>query len=135
MPGSLPLAAAKTLNAMRSVEDIFREVEGVPDFVSHHIDSVSCRNGYGDTALHIVSLWGDCEAIDILVSAGADINAPGENGFTPLHYAAQMDKPEAVLLLRRLGANADVLAEGDTALDVARAVGSEAAAGALTERI
>ena len=120
---------------MRNIEDIFREVEKVPDFVSHHIDSVNYRNGYGDSPLHIVASWGDCEAIDLLVSAGADINAQGEHGFTPLHYAAQMDKPEAILLLRKLGARMDILAEGEAVLDVANSAGSRAAIRAIRASI
>lgn len=120
---------------MRSIEDIFREIEGVPDFVSHHIDSVSYQNGYGDSPLHIVALWGDCEAIELLALAGADVNAQGENGFTPLHYAAQMDKPEAILVLRKLGARMDILADGETVLEVAESAGSKAAIGALRASI
>ncbi|NIN34750.1 MAG: ankyrin repeat domain-containing protein, partial [Gammaproteobacteria bacterium] len=37
--------------------------------------------------IHVAAAWGDCEAISILVDAGADINARGERGFTPLMEA------------------------------------------------
>ena len=47
---------------MRTIETIFREIEGVPDFAMYSINSVHYTNGYGDTPLHIVSYWGDCEA-------------------------------------------------------------------------
>lgn len=55
----------------------------------------------------------------MLVLAGADINAQGENGFTPLHCAAKMYKPEAILVLRKLGARMNILADGETAMEVA----------------
>jgi hypothetical protein len=42
------------LNAMRDIETIFREIENVPDFTGHNIDSVKYTNDYGDTPLHIV---------------------------------------------------------------------------------
>lgn len=110
---------------MRSVESIFREIEQVPDFAAHVIDSVSYRNGYGDTPLHIVSYWGDCEAIAILVAAGADINALGESGYTPLHCAAESNKSEAISLLLRLGAEILMGSTGDTALDIAVSLNNE----------
>lgn len=93
---------------MRTIETIFREIESVPDFAMHSIKSVHYTNGYGDTPLHIVSYWGDCEAISILVANGANINATGESGFTPLHCATQMNKPEAIQLLLRLGAESNI---------------------------
>jgi uncharacterized protein len=93
---------------MRTIETIFREIEGVPDFAMHSINSVHYTNGHGDTPLHIVSYWGDCEAISILVANGANINATGESGFTALHCAAQMNKPEAIQLLLKLGAKPDI---------------------------
>ncbi|HBO3793597.1 TPA: ankyrin repeat domain-containing protein [Pseudomonas aeruginosa] len=71
----------------------------MPDFFEHQIDSVHYRNGWGDSPLHVVSCWGDCEAIRVLVTAGADINLPGETGFTPLHCAVEQDHSGAVALL------------------------------------
>lgn len=111
---------AATLNAMRDVEAIFKEVEKVPDFYGHKIDSVSYKNGYGDSPLHIVASWGDTEAIEILVLAGADINAKGETGFTPLHYAAEQNRPAAILKLLQLGAKAIENDDGETPLELAK---------------
>ncbi|MDX1458028.1 MAG: hypothetical protein R3276_10600 [Marinobacter sp.] len=74
---------------MRDIETILKEIEAVPDFFGHEVISVTYKNGYGDMPLHIVSGWGDCDAIQVLVRAGAPIDAPGEGGFTPLHCAVE----------------------------------------------
>jgi ankyrin repeat protein len=108
---------------MRTIEEIYKEIESVPDFSGHKISSVNYRNGYGDTPLHIVSNWGDCEAIQILVSEGADLNASGETGFTPLHCAAEQNKPEAIELLIKLGAQSIANANGETPLELAQSLG------------
>lgn len=104
---------------MRTIQSIFREIESVPDFIGHRITSVNYRNGYGDTPLHIVSGWGDCEAIQILVDAGADINSRGETGFTALHCAAEQNRPEAIRLLSSLGAEVVDDEDGNTPLVLA----------------
>lgn len=108
---------------MRSLEDIFSELATVPDFFEHRIDSVHYRNGYGDTPLHIVSCWGDCEAIKVLIAAGADVGTPGEHGFTPLHCAVEQNHPEAVALLLELGAKLARDANGLTPTELACSLG------------
>jgi len=115
------------LNAVRRIEDIFSEVESVPDFAGQRIDSVNYHNGYGDTPLHIVSCWGDCEAIEQLVQAGADINAQGETGFTPLHCAAEQNKPGAIQLLIRLGASIITDSNNQTPAELAKQLGNNEA--------
>ena len=92
------------LNDMRDIDAIFREIESVPDFIGHSVTSVIYKDGYGDTPLHVVSGWGDCEAIRLLVASGALIDEPGEGGYTPLHCAVEQSHPEAVALLLELGA-------------------------------
>ncbi len=111
---------------MRSVEEILREVEKVPDYYGHTVTSVHYKNGWGDMPLHIVSVWGDCEAIKALVAAGADINAPGETGFTPLHCAAMHNHADAVRLLLSLGAEIVKDREGHTPTDLAEFLEREA---------
>lgn len=118
---------------MRDIGEIFKEIENVPDFMGHNITDVSYRNGYGDTPLHIVSNWGDCEAIDILVSAGADINAIGETGYTPLHCAAEQNRPEAVAKLLQLGAKILEDEDGLTPLELANITDSRDAADVLVQ--
>jgi ankyrin repeat protein len=104
---------------MRTVEQIYRQVETVPDFMGHTVSSVDYRNGYGDTPLHIVSGWGDCKAIEILAASGANLNAIGESGFTPLHCAAEQNSPEAVIQLLKLGAILTADTTGQSPLELA----------------
>lgn len=109
---------------MRTIEDIFRQIESVADFSGHQIDSVHYRNGYDDTPLHIVANWGDIEAIKLLVNAGADVNAIGETGFTPLHCAAEQNWPEAVELLLALGATQIPDKDGCLPYELAKMLGN-----------
>lgn len=85
--------------------------EGIPP--SH-------SNVVGQTSLHISALWGTVEAMEVLIAAGADVNARNQiAGMTPLHCAIRgtfqsfrethQRRLECVRLL--LGAGADAALE------------------------
>ena len=116
---------------MRSVEDIFAEIEAAPDFYNRKIDSVNYKNDYGDSPLHVVSNWGDCEAIHLLVEAGADINLKGERGYTPLHCAAEQNHFKAIKLLLILGAEIQLDDDGYSPLELAKLLENSEAMSAL----
>ena len=63
---------------------------------------------YGRTPLHnaLIPLFEavDFQAIARLLKQGADPNAQDDNGFSPLHFAAQEALPEAARLLLDAGA-------------------------------
>lgn len=105
---------------MRSLKDIFEEIQSVPDFFGHKIDSVNYINDYDDTPLHIVANWGDCEAMKLLLDAGADINAIGERGYMPLHCAAEQNHSKAIILLLSLGAKTQLDDDGYSPIEVAQ---------------
>ena len=78
--------------------------------------------------MYIVSMNGDPAATQVLIKAGADVNAQGAYGsntpYTPLMAAAQsiMGSPEIVSILLKAGADANVkTSKGKTALDFAKA--------------
>uniref|UniRef100_A0A7S0VMP5 CobW C-terminal domain-containing protein n=1 Tax=Hemiselmis tepida TaxID=464990 RepID=A0A7S0VMP5_9CRYP len=51
--------------------------------------SASAANGVGQTALHVACLWGNIEAAEELIKAGAEVNVTNNfSGGTPLHCAA-----------------------------------------------
>ncbi|HOP35234.1 MAG TPA: ankyrin repeat domain-containing protein [Syntrophales bacterium] len=89
----------------------------------------------GRTPLHEAVQWyfegrdhavGD-RLIRLLVSSGADINAPGYHGKTVLHQAVENDKPDLLRLALELGADPSVRdADGATALDMARSLKRDA---------
>jgi uncharacterized protein len=67
---------------------------------------------------------GSTEVAQLLLDAGADVNAKQPGGFTPLHAAAQVGNEELVALLLERGADpAARLDDGRTPADLAREAG------------
>jgi len=56
---------------------------------------VSHANQVGQSALHIASLWGHVESVQVLIKLGANVQAANKiTGATPLHSAVQSSKGE-----------------------------------------
>ncbi|WP_183960507.1 ankyrin repeat domain-containing protein [Chiayiivirga flava] len=105
---------------MKSLAQVLAEVERADLAGAGPMNSVhSVVSAFGETPLHVVSIWGDAEAIEVLVASGAEIDKPGEDGFTPLHCAAEQDQELAVGTLLRLGARNQRCNNGHTARELA----------------
>ncbi|WP_043923239.1 ankyrin repeat domain-containing protein [Leadbettera azotonutricia] len=64
------------------------------------------RDHFGASAVHEAIFESNLEVIQLLLDSGFDVNAQvASNGYTPLHYAVWLNKPDAVKLL--LSYNAD----------------------------
>jgi ankyrin repeat protein len=68
----------------------------------------------GDTPLHIACLWGDVRAVELLLIAGADIEAKGDHRCTPLYEAVSFENERCAKLLLSLGASPDAENQLDT---------------------
>lgn len=112
-----------TQELLRSLSDVM--FPSAPD-TPVQLDSV----GYdGDTPLHVVAWRNDLEAVQLLIDAGADVNATGEMDETPLHIAVRHGNARMVQAMLRVGAQADIRSEfGDTPRERAVLQGGEIAA-------
>ena len=68
--------------------------------------SVNATNVYGQTPLHLVK--NNLSTLDFLIERGADVNARDNTGATPLLYAVDYGKLEAVRLLVTRGADVNI---------------------------
>src|SRR5437016_4953525 len=59
----------------------------VRSLVNQHAD-VNAPLGDGATALHWATYWDEGDAVDVLLRAGANVNAANDLGITPLSLAA-----------------------------------------------
>jgi len=75
------------------------------------IDPLTYLTPEGDNCLHIAALRGDEEAVRLLLDVGVDINAKGDMGNTPLHYALSQKHLEVASLLRERGAAQNITNE------------------------
>ena len=64
-----------------------------------------------NTPLHAAALANACEAAEVLLKNGADINARDEDGLTPLHYAAVANAYKVAEVLLKNGADVNAKAE------------------------
>jgi uncharacterized protein len=86
---------------------------------------VNSRLPGGDTPLHMVAGWGDVRGIDLLLQAGADIDARGDMSYTPLATAVRVGSVEAARALLQRGASPHVKTEfGQTPYELAMRDGS-----------
>ena len=108
-----------TNQPVRRVEDFLKEISRNPGFEEMAEIQVNSRSYLGDTPLHVAAIWGDVEAIKLLVEAGADINTPDSFGETALHDAALQKHRAAYDLLLLLGADPSINNnDGYTAADI-----------------
>ncbi len=65
--------------------------------------TIDSRGGDDDTPMHVMAWRNDLEGVEVLIRSGADVNATGDMGETPLHVHAQNclrvtdDEPRAAL--------------------------------------
>lgn len=115
----------QALAPMKTLEDVLGKVNRADIAFGKEINSATTELSFGETALHVVAIWGNAEAIEVLVSNGANIDKAGENGFTPLHYAVEQNMPDAVKTLLRLGAKSLTNHDGRTPGELARLLGNK----------
>jgi uncharacterized protein len=97
---------------MRDVASILRLVSSTADWSSCHANDIHDRNAVGDTPLHVVCRWGDFDSVVTLIEAGADVNARGEYGMTPLFAAVDSQSAVIARLLLDSGADPSMKAQG-----------------------
>jgi uncharacterized protein len=96
--------------------------------------SVNASVPGGDTPLHFVAAWDDVPGIELLVQAGASVDACGDMSYTPLATAVARGNVAAARALLRHGASPHVRTEfGHTPYEVAMREGSEEMKGAFRE--
>ena len=88
--------------------------------------SVNATVPGGDTPLHFVAMWDDVRGIELLVQAGAEVDALGDMSYTPLATAVRKGNVAAAQALLRHGASPHVRTEfGHTPYQLAMREGSE----------
>ena len=88
------------------------DLEGVQAELDNGVDVDEKDDLWGRTPLHIAAEEGHKEIAELLIAAGADVNAKDSVGFTPLHEAAFYGQNEIAELLIAKGA--DVNAKDDS---------------------
>ncbi|MRV75349.1 hypothetical protein GJ700_26890 [Duganella sp. FT92W] len=120
---------------MKTIEEIYKRCAQTGAWYGIEITSFAQRNFMEDTVLHTVCSWGDLESVKVLVAAGADVNAKGDQGATPLFNAVMGENPEVVSFL--LESNADPNIPNDYkryVLDYAKNVASPASIVSVLEK-
>lgn len=116
---------------MSKLGSLLESYSDLPEFVEVTLIDVNQRGNFGNTPLHVAAVQGDVDAIELLLSAGADPNALGELGNTPLHDAVISEKLDVIAVLLRAGAdpgkrNDDGRTPREVALLTKRAVAAHA---------
>jgi ankyrin repeat protein len=104
--------------SLRNVLDLCEKTGGWFDI---HITQLDQRNSLDDTPLHTVCSWGELEPVRVLVEAGADVNARGDQGARPLFNAVIGENIEVVKYLIKSGADPKIKNDWDrSVLDYAK---------------
>lgn len=110
-------------------DDIFKAIQEndirlAKQVLHYWPDCVRLRRGPSElTPLHMAINGGNQEMAQLIVAAGADVNAKSREGKTPLYQAVARADAELTTMLLRSGAQVWQLVQGQTALQVAQAAG------------
>ncbi|RXR06400.1 ankyrin repeat domain-containing protein [Pseudoxanthomonas composti] len=119
---------------MDDLKSLLEKIGSVADFAGIDVVDANTLGLCKSAPLHVAAVWGDCEAITLLVEAGAFIDQRGEDGFTPLMEAVAQGHKDAVDLLISLGAAPLRNDDGQLPSDYARVGGNEELSQLLARR-
>ena len=113
----------KSMDTPLHIAALIGDLEMVQVLLECGVD-VDCPNRYGSTPLNYAPRNGhrnDARVARLLIERGADPNARGSGGYTPLHRASEAGRIETACLLIERGANVEAKNDsGKTPLDVAK---------------
>jgi ankyrin repeat protein len=102
---------------METIDD--SNLDQVTYLLAHAAPDLGPRKG--ETPLHYTAQTVNFRTLDALIQAGADIDAPGLEGKTALHYAAEDGRVVGIRILLAHGTRGNIRdRKGRTPLDVAR---------------
>jgi uncharacterized protein len=102
------------------LSEVLDKYRGHPQFLGIELVDPNQRGALDDTVLHVAAATRALADIDVLVSSGAEVNAIGDLGYTPLHQAAMRGHADTVKRLLDLGADPTIRNEfGEDAIQVA----------------
>ena len=109
---------------MLALDEVLSDFAAYAEYGADTTLTVGSRSTDGETPLHWMSALGDCAAIGLLVSAGADLDARDKQGNAPIHAACASKQVMAAKALIDAGANFRLEnASGLTALDISKESG------------
>ena len=109
---------------MLTLAEVLDDASALPEFSGVQNLSASSRGLSGQTPLHWMATLGDIAGVNLLVHAGAEMDAQDIKGNTPLHEAVLSRQHHAARRLLECGARSDVRnGAGQTPADLARADG------------
>lgn len=110
---------------MRSISEVLASIGTAPDFAGVAVVDSNTRGHCSTYPLHVAAVSGDCEAIQMLVAAGARLEQQGEHGYTPLMEAVAQGNAEAAELLISFGAKATPNEDGEIPSSLAAILGND----------
>ncbi|GFV19457.1 tyrosine-protein kinase Shark [Trichonephila clavipes] len=81
------------------------ELTVVTELLKSGYHNLDAKNQEGQTAVHLASIAGFDDILDLLLKNAANPNIIDGNGLTPLHYACLNNKPSTVVVLIHYRAN------------------------------
>ena len=115
----------------RTLDEVLQSTSDVlfPADIGKRRVAIDSHDSDGDTPLHVMAWRNDLEAVELLISAGADVNAIGDMGETPLHVAISQENVAMARALLKAGARDDIRSEfGSTPREKAARQGETMAA-------
>lgn len=117
-----------------TLQELLANYQALPEYCGLDLVDVNQVSLFGDVPMSVAATRGSIEELELLVAAGANLNAKGEHGYSPLHYAVEHGHLHVVEWLLEHGADRSLRNDlGDTAEQLAEILAEDKIMSVLRE--